>query len=245
MVRFSTTLGLAMSWPEVTLDSVDVYLEQEEMQLKAHPLFLKYITPHVVARAKGTITLLEDNANYSIGWVQAVTSKSSYNYYSDPKGYTSWIIPPLVRGPVSDSNGILYPWYGCNREVETFRGPALKNLPFNVVMDDNFITQITWASPADPTSLDSLSYIYRNQTFKVWLVLKNNFTREIKVLRTFSWQAVLSIQVNCSLPVSHRATLASHSVNIQECKPNDTALPKSVMTSPNANEIQTLVWFCV
>lgn len=233
-----------MSWPEVTLDGVDVYLEQEEIQLKTHPLFLKYVTPHVVAQAQGTLAQLEDNTSFSIGWVQAVTSKTSYNYYSDPEGYSSWLIPPLLRGPVSDSNGVLYPWYGCNKEVRTFQGPASKDVSFNVIMDDNFITQITWASPADPASLHSLSYIYRNQTFKVWLVLKNNFTGSVKVLRTFSWQAVLSIQVDCSLPFNYRASLVSHSINIEECKQNDTDLPKSVMASPNANEIQTFVWFC-
>ena len=242
-----------MSWPEVLLTDVDVYMEKKNTQVKECPEFLKYITPRFVASATGSIAAIErEEERYSIGWVQAVTHQTAYNRYHDPTGYSSWIIPPLCGGkPVSDSNGLQYPWYGITKEVQIFQGPSNDATPFNVSMDDNFITQVTWVAPILEeaerlgTSLknrDSLSQVYREQSFQTWLILKRDTTGQFRVLKSYKWDTVVNISIDCSLSVGSRCTLLEPLYQSQPCESTDLFLPENVLTYPNANSSQIFVW---
>lgn len=239
-----------MSWPEVTLENVDVQMEKRRTLVKEYPHFLKYVTPHFVATATGTLSPLQRREDqYSVGWVQAVSEQSAHNTYRDPCGYSSWLIPPLADGLVSDSNGISYPWYGVTKEYRIFQGPSAPK-PFTVSMDDNFITQVTWVAPileeeGNDTILksrDSLLHVHRKQSFRTWLILRNDRTRQCRVLRSYTWNTVVNISVDCSLPVGNRCVLLEPDYQSQPVACTDLSLPNNVLTFPNANNSQIFVW---
>lgn len=235
-----------MTWPQVSLTELDVYIERRETIIEEHPPFMRYITPHFVAKATGSISPLIYNSQFSIGWVQAVTAKREYNKYINPCGYTFWLIPPLRYGPVSDSNGINYPWYGITNEYTTLKGPTDYESHFSVSMDDNFTTQVTWEAPVDlEEDKESLVQVYREQSFQTWLILKNDITNDIGVLLSYTWEAVIDIGINCSLPVGQRCTLLEPRLQSQPTSvllKDQLIIPEVVLHSPNANSVQTLVW---
>ena len=81
---------ISARWPKIFVAYSHAQVDKTETKLKENPSTLNYITPHFRAEAEVEIGPLRDGEEYTIGWVQAVTSMKFFNTY--PSGQSSWEI---------------------------------------------------------------------------------------------------------------------------------------------------------
>ncbi len=219
-------------------------LEKTETTIKENQGTLNYITPHFRAEAEVEIGPLREGEAYSIGWVQAVTSMTFVNTY--PSGQSSWEIQELNSGEtvaVSDADGRQYPWYGVTTEWKFIQGPCPAQR-VRVYMNDNFSPTVSWAVPVGKAKEqpDTLDRIHRDQSFVVWLMVKNETNNETLALKAYNWRAVINIAVDCSRVVGERAKLLEPKIQEQPIELLDLRVPQTALQSPRANEAQKFVW---
>lgn len=217
-------------------------VDQTETKIRENVSTLNYVTPHFRAEAEVEVASLKEGEIYTVGWVQAVTHMKFYNEY--PSGTSSWEIQELNNGlskAVSDADGRQYPWYGVTTERITVQGPSTEQ-SLRVFMNDNFSPTVSWAIPIGRGQPDTLQRVRRDQTFLVWLVVKNEITGDIHPLRAYSWQAVINITVDCTEAIGQRSKLLSPVYQDQPRELIELSLPLSALTSPRANEAQKFVW---
>ena len=219
-------------------------VDRTPTRIKENASTLNYITPHFRAEATLEMAPLKEGEIYTVGWVQAVTDMKFFNEY--PSGGTSsWEIQELNSGrssAVSDADGRQYPWYGVTTERETVKGPCSGWQRLKVTMNDNFSPTVSWAIPVGRDQPDTLHSIHRDQSFVAWLVLKNEISGEIQVVRAYSWRAVINIAVDCSRRVGERAKLLDPVYQDQPRELEAYPLPKTALSAPRANEAQKFVW---
>ena len=204
---------------------------------------LNYITPHFRAEAEVQIGPLGEGEVYTIGWVQAVTSMVFTNTY--PTGQSSWEIQELNTGEtvaVSDADGRKYPWYGITTECQTVSGPDPSHRRIKVLMNDNFSPTVSWAVPVGRDQPDALQRVHRDQSFLVWLIVKNEITGAIQPLKAYRWRAIINIAVDCSREIGQRAKVLEPKIQAQPLELFDLRIPQSAVQSPRANEAQKFVW---
>ncbi|KAM4604665.1 protein FAM78B-like [Polymixia lowei] len=204
-----------------------------------------YKTPTFRASAEVTMPPVPRDETWVVGWIQACTKMEVYNTYGDI-GMTSWEIPGLRNrqvNAISNSDGVRYPWYGDNTEIDTVTGPTSKPSPLKVSMDNNLQADVSWAVPIGNSNTPMLTHIKRDQSFITWLVAMNSVTKERIVLRTVRWRVQVDIALRPDMPLGSRASpiRLSHQeqpdiLNCQE------PIPSNVLGSPNANEAQVLMW---
>lgn len=217
-------------------------VDQCRTVLKENSSTLNYVTPHFRAEAEVEVPRLREGDIYTVGWVQAVTEMKFYNHY--PSGVSSWEIQELnsvLSEAVSDADGRQYPWYGITTERATLKGPT-RERNIRVYMNDNFSPTVSWAIPVGRDQPDTLQKVYRDQSFVVWLILKNEINGEITPLQGYSWRAVVNIAVDCSRKVGERAQLQEPLLQEPPLKLKGLYIPKSALSSPRANEAQKFVW---
>ena len=217
-------------------------VDHTETKIRETVSTLNYVTPHFRAEAEVEVAPLKEGEIYTIGWVQAVTHMKFYNEY--PSGTSSWEIQELNSGlskAVSDADGRQYPWYGVTTERVTVRGPCTQQTA-RILMNDNFSPTVSWAIPVGRDQPDTLRRVCRDQTFLVWLVVKNEITGDTHALRAYSWHAVINIAVDCTEAIGHRSKLLAPLYQEQPKELIDLTLPLSALTSPRANEAQKFVW---
>lgn len=219
-------------------------VDQVETRIIETPSTLNYVTPHFRAEAEVDVPALGEGEEYTIGWVQAVTDMKFINVY--PSGCSSWELQELNSGEVaavSDADGRRYPWYGVTTECRTITGPCLPSR-IKVSMNDNFSPTVSWGVPwpAGHDEPDSLQRVERDQSFKVWLVIKDEVNRTFKALKAYTWRAVINIGIDCSKTCSKRARLLHPKFQAQPQETQDTSIPTSALYSPRANEAQKFVW---
>ena len=228
--------------PKFTIIHSHSQVEKTETKIKENPSTLNYITPHFRAEAEVEVGPLREGETYSVGWVQAVTSMTFINSY--PTGQSSWEIQELNSGEtvaVSDADGRQYPWYGVTTECKTLRGPCPAQR-VRLFMNDNFSPTVSWAVPVGKEQPDTLEHIHRDQSFVVWLMVKNESTGEFLPLKAYSWRAVINIAVDCSRAIGERAKLLDPKVQAQSIELFDLRIPHTALQSPRANEAQKFVW---
>ncbi len=217
-------------------------VDQTETKIRETASTLNYVTPHFRADAEVEVAPLKDGEIYTIGWVQAVTHMKFYNEY--PSGTSSWEIQELNNGAskaVSDADGRQYPWYGVTTERVTVKGPCLEQ-SVRILMNDNFSPTVSWAIPVGRDQPDTLRRVCRDQSFIVWLVIKNEITGDVYALRAYSWGAVINIAVDCAGTIGHRSKLLAPLYQDQPSEIIEVVLPLSALSSPRANEAQKFVW---
>lgn len=217
-------------------------VDSKPTEIRENNSTLNYVTPHFRAVAEVEIGPMKDGEIFTVGWVQAVTKMKFYNSY--PKGQSSWEIQELNSGEsvaVSDADGRQYPWYGVTSECQTVRGPS-DGCRVKVNMNDNFSPTVSWAVPVGRDQPDTLTAVYRDQSFLVWLVVKNEINGEIEALRAYRWRAVINIAVECSNRVGQRAKLLEPVFQEQPEELSDLYIPESALYAPRANEAQKFVW---
>ena len=217
-------------------------VDRTETKIRENGSTLNYVTPHFRAEAEVEVSPLKEGEIYTVGWVQAVTHMKFYNEY--PSGTSSWEIQELNNGlskAVSDADGRQYPWYGVTTERVTVKGPSSEQ-NVRVFMNDNFSPTVSWAIPVGRDQPDTLRRVCRDQTFLVWLVVKNEITGEVHPLRAYSWRAVINIAVDCTEEVGQRSKLLGPLYQEQPRELIELSLPETALTSPRANEAQKFVW---
>ncbi len=217
-------------------------VDQTETKIRETASTLNYVTPHFRADAEVEVGPLKDGEIYTIGWVQAVTHMKFYNEY--PSGTSSWEIQELNKGiskAVSDADGRQYPWYGVTTERVTIKGPCLEQ-NVRILMNDNFSPTVSWAIPVGRDQPDTLRRVCRDQSFLVWLVVKNEITGDLHALRAYSWRAVINIAVDCTREIGHRSKLLVPFYQDQPSEIIELSLPPSALSPPRANEAQKFVW---
>lgn len=217
-------------------------VDQTETKIRETVSTLNYVTPHFRADAEVEVGPLKDGEIYTIGWVQAVTHMKFYNEY--PSGTSSWEIQELNNGvskAVSDADGRQYPWYGVTTERVTVKGPCLEQ-NVRILMNDNFSPTVSWAIPVGRDQPDTLRRVCRDQSFVVWLVIKNEITGDVHALRAYRWRAVINIAVDCTGEIGHRSKLLAPLYQDQPSELIEVALPPSALAPPRANEAQKFVW---
>lgn len=217
-------------------------IDQTETVIYENQATLNYVTPHFRVDAEVEVPPLKDGEVYTVGWVQAVTAMKFYNFY--PMGQSSWELPDLNNHrttAVSDADGRQYPWYGVTTECSTIQGPC-KPLVVKLSMNDNFSPTVSWAVPVGKDQPDSLQKVERDQSFTVWLVVKNELKGTYKVLKGYKWRAMINIAVDCSLPQGMRAKLLEPKMQKQPEEIKDLSIPNTALQSPRANEAQKFVW---
>lgn len=218
-------------------------VDKTETKTKENQSTLNYITPHFRAEAEVEVGPLREGEVYTVGWVQAVTSMLFTNTY--PTGQSSWEIQELNNGEtiaVSDADGRQYPWYGVTTECKTVYGPCIASQRIKVLMNDNFSPTVSWAVPVGKDQPDALQRVHRDQSFVVWLIVKNETTRTILPLRAYRWRAIINIAVDCSRDIGERAKLLEPKIQAQPLELFDLRIPQSAVQSPRANEAQKFVW---
>ena len=220
-------------------------VDAKPTEIRENTSTLNYVTPHFRAFAEVELNELKDGEIFTVGWVQAVTSMKFYNTY--PKGQSSWEIQELNTGDsvaVSDADGRQYPWYGVTSECRTVHGPS-EGVTVKVNMNDNFSPTVSWAIPVGREQPDTLTSVHRDQSFLVWLVVKNEITGDILALRAFRWQALVNISVDCECEVGQRAKLLEpvyqEQPKVVDCL-SKLCIPESALSVPRANEAQKFVW---
>ena len=229
-------------WKKFKVSKCSATVDQVVTSLKENNSTLNYVTPHFRAEAQVEVAALKEGEIYTVGWVQAVTSMTFHNTY--PSGQSSWEIQELNSGEsvaVSDADGRQYPWYGVTTECQTVHGPNSERL-VKVVMNDNFSPTVSWAVPVGKEQPDTLQSVYRDQSFVVWLVIKNEINGDIHPLRAYRWRAQIKIEVDCSRTLGERAKLVKPYYQEQPVELLDVTLPKSALSAPRANEAQKFVW---
>lgn len=217
-------------------------VDRTQTKIRENNSTLNYITPHFRADAEVELGSLKEGEIYTVGWVQAVTDMKFYNTY--PAGTSSWEIQELNTGEskaVSDADGRQYPWYGVTTERVTVKGPQ-NDTTARVLMNDNFSPTVSWAIPVGRDQPDTLQSVHRDQSFIVWLVVKNEISGEIYTLKSYQWRAVINIAVDCSQCVGHRAKLLDPLYQDQPKEVFEFTVPKSALCAPRANEAQKFVW---
>lgn len=218
-------------------------VDQVSTITKETPSTLNYITPHFRAEAEVQVGPLAEGDVYTIGWVQAVTSMLFTNTY--PTGQSSWEIQELNSGEtmaVSDADGRKYPWYGITTECQTITGPSPVPRHVKVLMNDNFSPTVSWAVPVGRDQPDALQRVHRDQSFLVWLIVKNECTGAIKPLKAYRWRAIINIAVDCSREIGQRSKVLEPKIQAQPLELFDLRIPQSAIQSPRANEAQKFVW---
>lgn len=217
-------------------------VDRTETKVRETASTLNYVTPHFRADAEVEISPLKEGEIYTVGWVQAVTRMKFYNEY--PSGTSSWEIQELNNGlskAVSDADGRQYPWYGVTTERVTVKGPCPEQ-NVRILMNDNFSPTVSWAIPVGRDQPDTLRRVCRDQSFLVWLVIKNEITGDIHALRAYNWRAVINIAVDCTEDIGHRSKLLAPLYQDQPSELIELTLPQSSLCSPRANEAQKFVW---
>ena len=219
-------------------------VDQTETQIVETPSTLNYVTPHFRAEGQVEVPALREGEVFTIGWVQAVTSMKFFNVYSS--GCSSWELPELNLGQtqaVSDADGRRYPWYGITTECKTVYGPCPSTV-VKVSMNDNFSPTVSWAVPwpAGHEEPDSLLKVERDQSFKVWLVVKDEVANTYNPLKSYQWQAVINIAVDCNMEYGQRAKMLEPRLQRQPEECFDLTIPTQALVSPRANEAQKFVW---
>ena len=210
--------------------------------LKENSSTLNYITPHFRAEAEVVVPRLREGDIYTVGWVQAITEMKFHNHY--PSGVSSWEIQELnncLSEAVSDADGRQYPWYGITTERATLKGP-MRERNIRVYMNDNFSPTVSWAIPVGRDQPDTLQGVNRDQSFVVWLILKNEINGDVTPLQGYTWHAVVNIAVDCSKKVGERAQLQEPLLQEPPLKLTALYIPKSALSSPRGNEAQKFVW---
>lgn len=218
-------------------------VDRTQTRIKENVSTLNYVTPHFRAEATVELAPLKEGEIYTVGWVQAVTDMKFFNEY--PSGTSSWEIQELNSGrstAVSDADGRQYPWYGVTTERVTVKGPSTNYQRVKVTMNDNFSPTVSWAIPVGRDQPDTLQSVRRDQSFVAWLVLKNEISGLIQVIKAYSWRAVINIAVDCGRRVGERAKLLDPVYQDQPVELEDYPLPKSALSAPRANEAQKFVW---
>ena len=218
-------------------------VDRTPTRIKENSSTLNYVTPHFRAEAAIDVGPLKEGEIYTVGWVQAVTDMKFFNEY--PTGTSSWEIQELNSGgstAVSDADGRQYPWYGVTTERVTVKGPCANCQRVKVTMNDNFSPTVSWAIPVGRDQPDTLQTVRRDQSFVAWLVLKNEISGGIKVIKAFGWRAVINIAIDCGRRVGERAKLLDPIYQDQPAELEDYPLPKSALSAPRANEAQKFVW---
>jgi hypothetical protein len=209
-------------------------------RIKENVSTLNYITPHFRAEGEVDVGPLSDGEVYTIGWVQAVTSMVFTNTY--PTGQSSWEIEELDGGrAISDADGRQYPWYGVTTECKTIRGPCQAQR-ISLHMNDNFSPTVSWAVPVGKDEPDTLERIHRDQSFLVWLIVKNEKEGTILPLKAYRWRAIINIAIDCSRSIGERAKLLEPKIQAQPLELFDLRVPQGALQSPRANEAQKFVW---
>lgn len=230
------------SRPKFTVLHSHAQVDKTNTKIKENPSTLNYITPHFRAEADVEVGPLREGETFTIGFVQAVSSMTFTNSY--PAGQSSWEIQELNSGEtmaVSDADGRQYPWYGVTTECKTVRGPCpLQRV--SVLMNDNFSPTVSWAVPVGKNQPDTLQRIHRDQSFVVWLIVKNEVTGGILPLRAYRWRAIINIAVDCSRLIGERAKLLEPKLQAQPIELFDLRIPQTALQSPRANEAQKFVW---
>lgn len=230
-------------WPKFFVSYSHAQVDKTETKLKENPSTLNYITPHFRAEAEIDIGPLRDGEEYTVGWVQAVTSMKFFNTY--PSGQSSWEIQELNERDtiaVSDADGRQYPWYGVTTECMKVRGPCDTRQRLHVLMNDNFSPTVSWAVPVGKDQPDTLKRIHRDQSFIAWLVAKNEANGDILPLRAYQWRAVINIAIDPTRTIGERAKLLEPKLQAQPLELFDIRVPQSALQSPRANEAQKFVW---
>lgn len=176
-----------------------------------------------------------------MGFIQAVTAMTYKIYYSD--GYSSW---KFKRLPVSDSDGN-YPWYGVSTEKSTLN--VTKNIAANstlsVSMNDNFAVNVSLQRPQDAaTAAPQLRRVLREQAFSCWLVLRQDATKKLTLLRQADWALKVDISVDLTQPRGSRCTvdnITQSPVSIYTAQ-KISQIPANCLVAPNANGSQNLIW---
>ena len=228
--------------PKFLLIQSHSQVDRIETRIRENQSTLNYITPHFRAEAEVEVGPLKEGEVYSVGWVQAVTSMTFVNTY--PTGQSSWEIQELNSGEtvaLSDADGRQYPWYGVTTECRTVRGPCPAQR-VHVFMNDNFSPTVSWAVPVGKDQPDSLQRIHRDQSFIVWLVVKNESTGEILPLKAYRWRAIINIALDCTRNIGERAKLLEPKIQAQPIELFDLRVPRTALQSPRANEAQKFVW---
>lgn len=219
-------------------------MDKTETHLIETPATLNYITPHFRAEAEVEVPALREGEVYTIGWIQAVTAMRFFNAY--PSGCSSWELQELNLGTanaVSDADGRRYPWYGVTTECKTVRGPCPPTT-VKVSMNDNFSPTVSWAVPwpAGHDDPDSLQKVERDQSFQVWLAVKDEVNQAYRTLKSYKWRAIVNIAVDCGLQCGRRASLLEPRCQEQPEECYELAIPDTALAAPRANEAQKFVW---
>ncbi|KAI8518446.1 Protein fam78a [Branchiostoma belcheri] len=159
---------------------------------------------------------------------------------------SSWEIPSLKTGEykmISDSDGVLYPWYGATTEVAVVEGPTHSPLKVELSMNDNFYPSVTWDTPVSSGNFPHLTRITRDQGFTTWLAVMNLDSGEVRPLRTIKWRMRLQIEVEPLEDAGKRARLVGTGKQEQPyILTNNQPIPETALRKPNANDAQMLVW---
>ncbi|XP_019619344.1 PREDICTED: protein FAM78B-like [Branchiostoma belcheri] len=206
---------------------------------------LKYRTPYFRASAKVTVPPIRRAGRWAVGWIQACTHMEFFNTYGN-MGTSSWEIPSLKTGEykmISDSDGVLYPWYGATTEVAVVEGPTHSPLKVELSMNDNFYPSVTWDTPVSSGNFPHLTRITRDQGFTTWLAVMNLDSGEVRPLRTIKWRMRLQIEVEPLEDAGKRARLVGTGKQEQPyILTNNQPIPETALRKPNANDAQMLVW---
>ncbi|XP_062874076.1 protein FAM78A [Trichomycterus rosablanca] len=207
---------------------------------------LKYRTPYFRAVAQVQVPPVVCKEVWTVGWIQACNQMKFLNYYCK-EGLSSWELPDLRDGhiqAISDSDGLIYPWYGCTTEMYTIVGPTKSSTTLTVTMNDNFSPSVTWSVPTGTNNVHPcLSFIRRDQRFTTWLVAMNETTSDMVLLRTIRWRMRITIKVDPVKPLGQRAHLLEPVIQEQpEILNRNEPIPPNVLEQPNANDAQVLVW---
>ena len=200
-----------------------------------------FSVPAYKADAEVHVPSLRWGEVYTVGWVQAVTKMVFRNSY--PNGYLSWKFLDLEKGLVDAVCDVAVerrraPWY--EKKVK-LRGPSAERI-IHLKMEDFLESSVPWSFFKLGEQPHTLQKVHRDQTFKSWVVLKDEKSGKFATLDGYGWQAAVNISVNCSMPVGSRATLKSPLLQRQPWKLGNLHIPECALRPPIANEEQRCVW---
>ncbi len=198
--------------------------------MKEKPASLYCTSPSFRASAAVMFPRLSSGQVYTLGWVQAVEAMELLCHY--PSGVSSWEIPELSNGPVSDACGHQYPWYGIDLQRVTVKGPLLAQT-VKVRMEDFFCSSFNWSAAISgwtrPFKRHTLQRVVHKQSFLTWLVLKDEFSGEFQALKGYRWKIEKDIEVDCSRRLGDRARLVQEEGLGQPESLSDLSIPESAL----------------
>ena len=195
-----------------------------------NPLSLRYETSAL--RINATVRCrVPTGTKFTIGLIQQVDDQSVRADYK--RAFTSFELPSV---PISDADGTDPPWDGNIHERTTVIGGG-DDQDVELATDDNLRGNITWREPLPPDGsrmgpAAELQSVKREQRMTTWLVVRDDKTSKMTVLRKVSWGLRVDISVNPDLPLGSRATV--HPVQVQQpVIVTQNAPPEALLTVPS------------